>query len=596
MSHRLLLLDLGIYVNLGVLVININRSVVMKTIDIRIILFGLFFTITFCSCEKKIPPTVETLPITNITGTTAASGGTIIDGGSESVIVKGVCWSRNHNPTIATDKSDDGDGTGTFVSNLIGLNGGTGYYVRAYATNEAGTGYGGELYFTTLGKTPTAITKIANNVAATSVTLNGTVNANDLSTTVSFEYGTTASYGQIANAIQSPLTNSSNTDISVNLEDLSGGTLYHFRVKAVNSLGTAYGDDLTFTTLGQLPTATTQEVTNRGGETATLNGIANANYLTTVVTFEYGLTTDYGNTVTASQSPVTGNSSTTVSAEIQDLKGGTTYHYRIVATNSLGTTNGNDMSFVTKGAAPLVKTLAATKTTPFTAQLNGSVLANDLTTIVTFEYGATTGYGISVTASQSPINGNLSAQVNADALSLTKGAIYHYRIVATNSIGTTYGEDVTFTATYKIGDNMHGGLIFYIDESGEHGLVSTTSDQINGPWGCANVIGAGGRTIGTGMQNTIDIVLSCSSEGYAAKICYDLVLNGYDDWFLPSRDELSLMCSNLYEHNLGGFYGNYYWSSSQYNTGSAYANNFFYNATATRSKSDPIRARAVRAF
>jgi hypothetical protein len=469
----------------------------MKTIDIRVIITGLFFTLIFNSCEKKIPPTVETSPVINIMGTTAVSGGTIIDDGSELVTEKGVCWSTNSNPTIENYKTDNGNGAGTFVSYLSGLNGGKGYYIRAYATNEAGIGYGTELYFTTLGKTPAA---------------------------------------------------------------------------------------------------STQEATNLRGETATLNGIANANDLPTLVSFEYGITSDYGMMVTASLGSITGNFSIPVSADLKNLRGGTTYHYRIVAINDIGTTLGDDMSFVTKGAAPLVKTLEATKTTPYTAQLNGSVLANDLTTVVTFEIGMTTRYVIIVAATQSPVSGTISVEVSAEAISLIKNTTFHYRIVATNYLGVTYGEDVTFTANYKIGDNMHGGLIFYLDESGEHGLVCTTSDQIESPWGCANVVGAGGRTIGTGMQNTIDIVLSCPSEGYAAKTCYDLVLNGYDDWFLPSIDELNLMCSNLYEHNLGGFYGNYYWSSSQYDASSSYTNNFLYNSTATRSKSDTARVRAVRAF
>jgi hypothetical protein len=488
---------LGIYVNLGAIVISINESVVMKTIDIRLVLIGLSFKITICSCEKKIPPTVETLPVINIMGTTAVSGGTIIDGGSEQVTEKGVCWSTNSNPTIENYKTDNGNGAGTFVSYLSGLNGGTGYYTRAYATNEAGTGYGTELYFTTLGKAPAA---------------------------------------------------------------------------------------------------STQEVTNLRGESVTLNGIANANDLPALVSFEYGGTSNYGMAVTASPGSITGNSSTPVSADLKNLRGGTTYHYRIVATNDLGTTLGNEMSFVTKGAAPVAKTLAATKTTPITAQLNGSVLANDLTTVVTFEIGLTTRYGIIVAATQSPVSGTLSVEVSAEAIGLIKNTTFHYRIVATNSLGVTYGDDVTFTAKYKIGDNMYGGLIFYLDESGEHGLVCATSDQVDSPWGCADVVGAGGKSIGTGVQNTIDIVLSCPSEGYAAKACYDLELNGYDDWFLPSLDELNLMCSNLYEHNLGGFYGNYYWSSSQYDASSSYANNFLYNSTATRSKSDNARTRAVRAF
>jgi hypothetical protein len=84
----------------------------------------------FHSCKKEEVPTLTTSAITNITGTSATSGGTITSEGSGTIIFRGVCWSTNITPTIADNKTTDGAGAGSFTSNMTSLNGATTYYVR----------------------------------------------------------------------------------------------------------------------------------------------------------------------------------------------------------------------------------------------------------------------------------------------------------------------------------------------------------------------------------------------------------------------------------------------------------------------------------
>jgi uncharacterized protein (TIGR02145 family) len=102
------------------------------------------------SCKKDEIPVLTTSAVSEITGNTAISGGTISDEGSESVTARGVCWSTGPSPTIADNKTTDGPGSGSFVSNITGLEMETLYNVRAYATNGAGTAYGNIISFTTL--------------------------------------------------------------------------------------------------------------------------------------------------------------------------------------------------------------------------------------------------------------------------------------------------------------------------------------------------------------------------------------------------------------------------------------------------------------
>ena len=104
---------------------------------------------------------------------------------------------------------------------------------------------------------------------------------------------------------------------------------------------------LTVSAAPTAPTATTGTATNLGTTGATLNGTINPNNASTAVTFEYGLTTSYGTSVTADQSPVTGSSATAVSKTISGLSANTTYHYRVKGVNTGGTTNGLDQPFTT---------------------------------------------------------------------------------------------------------------------------------------------------------------------------------------------------------------------------------------------------------
>ncbi|MCK5149165.1 choice-of-anchor D domain-containing protein, partial [bacterium] len=131
---------------------------------------------------------------------------------------------------------------------------------------------------------PTATTNAASGTSTSGTTLNGTVNANNASTTVTFEYGLDTSYGTTVTADQSPVTGSSNTSVNKAVTGLTANTTYHYRVKGVNSQGTTNGADLTFTTSAAVPTATTDAASAVGTDGATLNGTVNANNASTTVT------------------------------------------------------------------------------------------------------------------------------------------------------------------------------------------------------------------------------------------------------------------------------------------------------------------------
>ena len=186
---------------------------------------------------------------------------------------------------------------------------------------------------------PTVTTDPATSVAATTATLNGPLdNDGGEACDCGFEWGETIAYGNTT-PTQSRTTGQTFSQV---ISGLDPNTTYHFRAFATNAAGTSYGADRTFTTLIALSTVTTQPVTGRGMVIASFNGLLDADGGEACVCgFEWGADITYGAT-TSTETKVTGEA---FSQRILGLFPGTEYHYRAFATNSAGTSYGDDESF-----------------------------------------------------------------------------------------------------------------------------------------------------------------------------------------------------------------------------------------------------------
>lgn len=147
----------------------------------------------------------------------------------------------------------------------------------------------------------------------------------------------------------------------------------------------------------------------------------------------------------------------------------------------------------------------------------------------------------------------------------------------------------------QVGSFYQGGVVFYVDGNG-HGLIAATNDQsIGALWGCEGTSMTTLNIVGTGLVNTETIYVSCPDANIAARICYDVDINGYTDWYLPSKDELDLIYQN--QAAIGGFNNGLYWSSSQATPTTAHYKNFSNGTSSSNFKEGYFyRVRAIRSF
>lgn len=193
--------------------------------------------------------TLTTTAITAITTSAASSGGNITADGGGAVTARGVCWGTSQNPTTSNSKTTDGSGTGSFTSAISGLSAATTYYVRAYATNSAGTAYGNQLTFATNQNMSlaTVTTSTVTNITTTAATLGGNVTSDGNAAVT--ERGTVVSASPNPTTSGNKFPNGTGTgSFSSNITGFTPNTTYYVRAYAINSQGTAYGNEVSFKT------------------------------------------------------------------------------------------------------------------------------------------------------------------------------------------------------------------------------------------------------------------------------------------------------------------------------------------------------------
>jgi hypothetical protein len=214
---------------------------------------------------------------------------------------------------------------------------------------------------------PVAVTQPASDITLTNATLNGTVNAGDVTSSYYFEWGTNTSYGNFTptNMLVTNLTVAQ--AVSATLNNLTPGSTYHFQLVAFNGLGYSFGGDFTFTTLAEEATVTTLPATGVNTSSATLNASVDPNFSPTTVYFQWGLTTNFGNLTPPVNLTTNLSAIQTVSETINNLQAGSNYWFQAVAVNSGGIAFGSTLLF----SAVVQTSSSATNSIGFPQSLSG---------------------------------------------------------------------------------------------------------------------------------------------------------------------------------------------------------------------------------
>ncbi len=411
------------------------------------------------------------------------------------------------------------------------------------------------------------------------------------------------------------------------LSGLAASTNYYIRAYATNSAGTSYGSPISITTPSAITTPTVTLLSavapvfspgfftpgygasligSNGGSAVTAQGICwSTSPNPTLSNFYIGgsfvATNDTFNTTLYGMNP----------------SSPTTYYLRAYATNSIGTSYSNQIvlqvpGYVSGITAPTVTTVTAANTSTSAASLSGVV--NSLGGATVTARGFCWSTNANPTLSDNNIIGSYGTPATdtfyANLSNLAINTTYYVRAYATNSAGTAYGNQVSFTTssgttTHKIGESYGGGTVFYVDATG-HGLIASSNDIGNFQWdlnkksdGSFIVTGATDTTLGSGSTNTSTIKSVLAGTSYAGYMAAQTA-SGYSDWYLPSLGELQLMFLNLATAGLGNLSrSKVYWSSSEYSpdgSHQAWVKDFGNNSLYGYWKSNNAYVRAIRKF
>ena len=420
--------------------------------------------------EQKDFTTAATLPTVvtgDISGTTAH--GEVTNAGGAIVTERGICWGTSHNPTTAGTHGSSGTGTGNFSVELINLAPGTTYYVRAYATNSAGTAYGSEKTLTTDANLPTVTTGEVSNITQT--TARGSGNVTNEGGAEVIERGVCWSTSHNPTISGSHASNGTGTGgYTVNMTGLTANTHYYVRAYAKNSAGVSYGNEVDFTTSQNIsaPTVTTSQVTNVTQTTATGGGNVTSDGGASVTERGICWSTSHNPTTSGSHANSgTGTGSFTVN--MTGLTANTTYYVRAYAINSAGTSYGSEVSFTTQQAitVPTVTTSQVTNVTQTTATGGGNVTNSGGATVTARGICWSTSHNPTI-ANSHQSSGSGTGTFTANMSGLSPGTTYYVRAYATNSAGTSYGSEVSFTTLPS------GGTHAYVDLGLPSGLLWAT--------------------------------------------------------------------------------------------------------------------------
>jgi len=459
---------------------------------------------------KSGGPIVTTSDPTDITENSAKVGGNISSDGGSTITERGVFYGLTDELNSDSDAiKDSSTETGTYTVNLTGLKKGTVYYVMAYAKNSSGYGYGEVKKLNTQGDPPTVKTTEVNKVSGTQAEVTG-----DITNTGGEPL---SSYGFVYSKDSAPTVDDSKIEVGqegsgefkTTLTDLSVSTKYYVRAYAINPRGTSYGEELSFTTLDGKPGVTTLGYEDVTGYSILVKGRIDDNGGEDLTSYGFAYAETANPNVDGFKLEVGKNGDGNYQGKLTGLKTETKYYIKAYATNTNGTSYGDEIEVTTTDGLPVVVTVGSRDIESDKAVLTGTITSNGGTDLTSHGFVFSKDENPTTEDNKIEVGENATGGYSGTANSLNRLTTYYFKAYATNSAGTSYGDQLSFKTT----DGPY--LEFKAPTSGQIVQIGNTFEikwetNITGSTAKIEHINSSGTTVLTENKNFADQTYSWS--------------------------------------------------------------------------------------